>query len=38
MKEEDKQKTDFNLGPLGFLECNRIAFWSTYAPAMLPPF
>lgn len=33
IKEEDKHKTAFSLGPLGFYECNRMAFGLTNAPA-----
>ena len=33
IKEEDKHKTAFSLGPLGFFECNRMAFGLTNAPA-----
>ena len=33
MKEEDKPKTAFQVGPLGFFECNRMAFGLTNAPA-----
>ena len=33
MKEEDKPKTSFQVGPLGFFECNRMAFGLTNAPA-----
>ena len=32
MKEEDKEKTAFNIGNLGFCECNRMAFSFTNAP------
>lgn len=31
--EEDKKKTAFTVGPLGFYECNRMAFGLTNAPA-----
>ena len=33
MKEEDKHKTAFSVGSLGFFECNRMAFGLTNAPA-----
>ena len=33
LKEEDKHKTAFTLGPLGFYECNRMPFGLTNAPA-----
>ena len=33
IKEEDKHKTAFSLGPMGFYECNRMAFGLTNAPA-----
>lgn len=33
MKEEDKQKTAFSVGPLGFYEANRMPFGLTNAPA-----
>lgn len=33
MAEEDKHKTAFTVGPLGFWECNRMAFGLTNAPA-----
>lgn len=33
MKEQDKCKTAFQVGPLGFFECNRMAFGLTNAPA-----
>lgn len=33
IKEEDKHKTAFSLGPLGFYECNRMAFGLINAPA-----
>ena len=33
MKEEDKFKTTFTVGSLGFCECNKMAFGLTYAPA-----
>ena len=33
IKEKDKHKTAFPLGPLGFHECNRMAFGLTNAPA-----
>lgn len=33
IKEEDKAKTAFSVGPLGFFECNRMAFGLTNAPA-----
>ena len=33
MKEEDREKTDFTVGNLGFFECNRMAFGQTNAPA-----
>ncbi len=33
MQEEDKQKTAFSVGPLGFYECNRMPFGLTNAPA-----
>ncbi len=33
MKEEDKQKTAFTVGNLGFYECNRMAFGLTNAPS-----
>lgn len=33
MKESDKPKTAFSCGPLGFFECNRMAFGLTNAPA-----
>ena len=33
IKEQDKYKTAFSLGPLGFYECNRMAFGLTNAPA-----
>ena len=33
MKEEDKEKTAFTIGNLGFYKCNRIAFGLTNAPA-----
>jgi len=32
MKEEDKAKTAFSVGPLGFYECNRLAFGLCNAP------
>lgn len=32
IKEEDKYKTAFTVGPLGFYECNRMAFGLTNAP------
>lgn len=38
MKEEDKQKTAFSVGPLGFWECNRMAFGLTNAPATFQRF
>lgn len=31
--EEDRHKTAFSVGPLGFYECNRMAFGLTNAPA-----
>ena len=33
MKEEDKEKTAFTVGNLGFYKCNRMAFGLTNAPA-----
>ena len=33
MAEEDKKKTAFTVGPLGFYECNRMCFGLTNAPA-----
>ena len=33
IKESDKYKTAFSIGPLGFYECNRMAFGLTNAPA-----
>ena len=33
VKETDKYKTAFSAGPLGFFECNRMAFGLTNAPA-----
>ena len=33
LKEEDKHKTAFTVGPLGFYECNRMPFGLTNAPA-----
>jgi hypothetical protein len=33
IKEEDKHKTAFSLGPMGFYECNRIAFGLTNVTA-----
>ena len=33
VKEADKHKTAFSVGPLGFFECNRMAFGLTNAPA-----
>ena len=33
LKEEDKHKTAFTVGPLGFFECNRMPFGLTNAPA-----
>ena len=33
IKEEDKHKTAFSVGNLGFYECNRMAFGLTNAPA-----
>ena len=33
IKEEDKHKTGFTVGPSGFYECNRMAFGLTNAPA-----
>ena len=33
LKESDRHKTAFNLGPLGFYECNRLAFGLTNAGA-----
>jgi len=33
MKEEDKSKTAFTVGPLGFFECNRMPFGLTNSPA-----
>lgn len=33
IKEEDTHKTAFSLGPLGFYECNRMAFGLINAPA-----
>ena len=33
VKETDKYKTAFSAGPLGFFECNRMAFGLTKAPA-----
>ena len=33
IKEADKHKTAFTVGPLGFFECNRMAFGLTNAPA-----
>jgi hypothetical protein len=33
IKEEDKHKTAFSLGPMGFYECNRMSFGLTNAPA-----
>ena len=32
VKEEDKEKTAFIVGNLGFYECNRMAFGLTNAP------
>lgn len=34
IKEKDKHKTTFSLGPLEFYECNLLAFGLTNAPAM----
>lgn len=33
IREEDKKKTAFTVGPLGFFECNRMPFGLTNAPA-----
>jgi len=33
VKEEDKQKTAFTVGPLGFFECNRMPMGLTNSPA-----
>ena len=33
IKEENKHKTAFSVGPLGFYECNRMPFGLTNAPA-----
>ena len=33
VKETDQYKTAFSAGPLGFFECNRMAFGLTNAPA-----
>ena len=33
LKEEDKPKTAFQVGPLGFYECNRMPFGLCNAPA-----
>lgn len=33
LEEQDKPKTAFTVGPLGFYECNRMAFGLTNAPA-----
>ena len=33
MEEQDKHKTAFSIGSLGFFECNRMAFGLTNAPA-----
>ena len=33
VKEEDKPKTAFTVGPLGFFECNRMPFCLTNSPA-----
>ena len=33
MKEEDKEKTAFSVGNLGFYVCNRMAFGLTNAPS-----
>ena len=33
LEETDKRKTAFNVGPLGFYECNRMPFGLTNAPA-----
>ena len=33
LREEDKMKTAFTVGPLGFFECNRMPFGLTNAPA-----
>ena len=33
IREEDKHKTAFTVGPLGFYECNRMAFDLTNAPS-----
>ena len=33
IREEDKHKTAFTVGPLGFYECNRMAFGLTNAPS-----
>ena len=33
IREEDKQKTAFTVGPLGFYECNRMAFGLTDSPS-----
>ena len=33
IREEDKYKTAFSVGPLGFYECNRMAFGLTNAPS-----
>ncbi|MCG8034660.1 MAG: DDE-type integrase/transposase/recombinase, partial [Candidatus Thiodiazotropha taylori] len=33
MEEQDKEKTAFSVGSLGFFECNRMAFGLTNAPA-----
>ena len=35
LKKEDKHKTAFTVGPLGFYECNRMPFGLTNAPATL---
>ena len=35
LKEEDKAKTAFQVGPLGFYECNRMPFGLCSAPATL---
>ena len=33
IKEEDRHRTAFSIGPLGFYECNRMAFGLTNEPA-----
>ncbi|MCG7874805.1 MAG: RNase H-like domain-containing protein, partial [Candidatus Thiodiazotropha endolucinida] len=33
VREQDKNKTAFSVGPLGFYECNRMAFGLTNAPS-----